>query len=101
MLLRRGLERHVVHQGARSRLLTLWRDSEDVSATERHHDDAVFVQFGRRGDMVYHRQRQLRMLELRRDEMTMPPNHALQRTRPSRRGCNRTPSWAGSLSLGR
>ena len=29
------------------------------------------------------------------------PNHALQRTRPSRRGCNRTPSWAGSLSLGR
>ena len=31
----------------------------------------------------------------------MPPNHALQRTRPSRSGCNRTPSWAGSLSLGR
>ncbi len=31
----------------------------------------------------------------------VPPNHALQRTRPSRRGCNRTPSWAGSLSLGR
>jgi SAM-dependent methyltransferase len=29
------------------------------------------------------------------------PNHALQRTRPSRSGCNRTPSWAGSLSLGR
>ena len=29
------------------------------------------------------------------------PNHALQRTRPSRRGCNPTPSWAGSLSLGR
>src|SRR2546422_11183654 len=28
-------------------------------------------------------------------------NHALQRIRPSRRGCNRTPSWAGSLSLGR
>ena len=28
-------------------------------------------------------------------------NDALQRTRPSRRGCNRTPSWAGSLSLGR
>jgi hypothetical protein len=28
-------------------------------------------------------------------------NHALQRTRPSRPGCNRTPSWAGSLSLGR
>ena len=27
---------------------------------------------------------------------------ALQRlTRPSRRGCNPTPSWAGSLSLGR
>ncbi len=33
--------------------------------------------------------------------MTMRPNHALQRTRPSRRGCNRTPSRAGSLSLGR
>ena len=29
------------------------------------------------------------------------PNHALQRTRPSRPGCNPTPSWAGSLSLGR
>ena len=29
------------------------------------------------------------------------PNHALQRTRPSPRGCNPTPSWAGSLSLGR
>jgi hypothetical protein len=29
------------------------------------------------------------------------PNHALQRTRPSRPGCKRTPSWAGSLSLGR
>jgi hypothetical protein len=28
-------------------------------------------------------------------------NHALQRTRPSRPGCKRTPSWAGSLSLGR
>ena len=30
-------------------------------------------------------------------------DHALLRTRPSRRGCNRTPSWAGSLiwSLGR
>ena len=28
-------------------------------------------------------------------------NHALQRTRPSRPGCNRAPSWAGSLSLGR
>jgi len=27
-------------------------------------------------------------------------NHALQRTRPSRPGCNPTPSWAGSLSLG-
>ena len=29
------------------------------------------------------------------------PNQALQRTRPSRPGCKRTPSWAGSLSLGR
>ena len=28
------------------------------------------------------------------------PNHALQRTRPSRSGCNRGVSWAGSLSLG-
>jgi len=27
------------------------------------------------------------------------PNHALQRTRPSRPGCNRTRSWAGSLSF--
>ncbi|MFZ2644600.1 MAG: hypothetical protein WA117_26650, partial [Verrucomicrobiia bacterium] len=25
----------------------------------------------------------------------------LQRARPSHSGCNRTPSWAGSLSLGR
>ena len=30
-----------------------------------------------------------------------PPNHALQRTRPSRYGCNRGVPWAGSLSLGR
>ena len=29
------------------------------------------------------------------------PNHALQRTQPSRSGCNRAPSRAGSLSLGR
>ena len=28
-------------------------------------------------------------------------NHALQRTRPSRSGCNPRVSWAGSLSLGR
>ncbi len=28
-------------------------------------------------------------------------NHALQRTRPSRYCCNRSVSWAGSLSLGR
>ncbi len=28
-------------------------------------------------------------------------HQALQRTRPSRSGCNRTPLWAGSLSLGR
>ena len=27
------------------------------------------------------------------------PNHPLQRTRPSRRGCNRSVSWAGSLSF--
>ncbi len=31
---------------------------------------------------------------------TTPPNHA-QRTAAGRRGCNRTPSGAGSLSLGR
>ena len=30
-----------------------------------------------------------------------PPNHALQRTRPSHRGCSSRVSWAGSLSLGR
>ena len=30
-----------------------------------------------------------------------PPNHALQRTRPSPRGCNSHVSRAGSLSLGR
>lgn len=29
------------------------------------------------------------------------PNHALQRTRPERRGCNPGIPWAGSLSLGR
>ena len=31
----------------------------------------------------------------------VPPNNALQRTRPSRRGCNSLVSWAGSLSLSR
>ena len=30
----------------------------------------------------------------------MKPNHALQRTRRERRGCNRCVPWAGSLSLG-
>jgi len=33
--------------------------------------------------------------------VTVPPNHALQRIRPSRPGCKRAPSWAGSLSWGR
>ena len=32
---------------------------------------------------------------------TQRPNHALQRTRPSRSGCNPRVPWAGSLSLGR
>ena len=31
----------------------------------------------------------------------MPPSHGLQRTRPSRCGCNPRLLWAGSLSLGR
>ena len=33
--------------------------------------------------------------------MTVPPNHALQRTAASRRSCNRRASWPPSLSLGR
>jgi len=33
--------------------------------------------------------------------MTERPNHALQRTRRERRGCNRYVPCAGSLSLGR
>ena len=33
--------------------------------------------------------------------MRLTINHALQRTRPSRRGCNRKPPWAGWLRLGR
>jgi hypothetical protein len=33
--------------------------------------------------------------------MTTPPNHALQRTRRVRRGCNHCVPCAGSLSLGR
>jgi hypothetical protein len=33
--------------------------------------------------------------------MSQRPNHALQRTRPSRPGCNPGVAWAGSLSLGR
>jgi hypothetical protein len=44
------------------------------------------------------------MQSYRRFEMSMTrpsPNHALQRTRPSRRGCNRGVPCAGSLSLGR
>ena len=35
------------------------------------------------------------------DMMTLWPNHALQRTRRGRRGCNRGVPRAGSLSLGR
>jgi hypothetical protein len=46
---------------------------------------------------------------MRRESLSMsrlqgrsqPPNHALQRTRPSCRGCHRGVPWAGSLSLGR
>jgi hypothetical protein len=34
-----------------------------------------------------------------RDMRDEPPNHALQRTRPSRHCCNRASSWAGSLSF--
>ncbi len=37
----------------------------------------------------------------RERRVTMRPNHALQRTRPSRHCCKRASSWAGSLSLGR
>ena len=33
--------------------------------------------------------------------MTAPPNHALQRSRPSRSACHPRALWAGSLSLGR
>ena len=32
--------------------------------------------------------------------LNVMPNHALQRTRPSRPGCNRTPSWAAVAELG-
>lgn len=32
--------------------------------------------------------------------MTMPPNHALQRTRPSRSSCNRSVPWARVAELG-
>ena len=35
------------------------------------------------------------------DDEGRTPNHALQRTRPSRSGCNPRVLWAGSLSLGR
>ena len=45
--------------------------------------------------MIYFRQ--LRFGQMRYQS----PNHALQRTRPSRHGCNPRVSWAGSLSLGR
>ena len=41
----------------------------------------------------------LRFSERRRGDVT--PNHALQRTRRGRRGCNRCVPSAGSLSLGR
>jgi hypothetical protein len=34
-----------------------------------------------------------------RMSMSTPPNHALQRTRRGRRGCNRCVPWPGSLSL--
>ena len=37
----------------------------------------------------------------RRSSSAVRPNHALQRTRPSHHCCNRSVSWAGSLSLGR
>src|SRR5260370_40246692 len=42
-----------------------------------------------------------RVMICRPERSLMPNQNALQRTRPSRPGCNRTPSWAGSLSLSR
>jgi len=41
------------------------------------------------------------LLSLPRAPRGWGANQSLQRTRPSRHCCNRTPSWAGSLSLGR
>ena len=45
--------------------------------------------------------RQVRRQEAARQMTTTRPNHALQRTRHERRGCNRCVPRAGSLSLGR
>jgi hypothetical protein len=40
------------------------------------------------------------LLGIEINETEMVPNHALQRTRPLRSGCNLRALWAGSLSLG-
>ena len=51
--------------------------------------------------VIYDFEHQLQQSERSVRSEILPPNHVLQRTRRERRGCNRTPSWAGSLSLGR
>ncbi len=85
----------LVRRGSRSRFfgwlfavlglaLTVWCGIETPSAY--------------RYQQKFNDRREKRQMMERRD---LTPNHALQRTRPSHRGCNPTPSWAGSLSLGR
>ena len=85
----------LVRRGSRSRFfgwlfavlglaLTVWCGIETPSAY--------------RYQQKFNDRREKRQMMERRD---LTPNHALQRTRPSRRGCNRGVPWAGSLSLGR
>ena len=72
------------------------RHARDVLAAKFNYDVAAIV----RDAQKRQKQSKLKVVSLKPRKGTWP-NHALQRTRPSRPGCNRGVPRAGSLSLGR
>jgi hypothetical protein len=71
-----------------------WRESSAMSFRIAVSESPTSPRAGSRGAFIG-----WRTVDALRQRRT--PNHALQRTRPSRYCCNRRVPWAGSLSLGR
>jgi len=69
----------------------------DVVAIELATDDTCDGLTGMTTSSAFYGESQ----QTEREETVRPNPNALHLTRPSRQGCNPTPSWAGSLSLGR